>query len=113
MGQGEMAGSDREGAVIHYHGTKADLRSGDLLTPGLRSNYGTRRIATFVYFTATVEAAVWGAELAVGEGHCRICTVAPMGAFEDDPNLTDKKFPDDPTRSYGTAQGLRVTGVLT
>lgn len=93
-----------------YHGTKVDLRSGDLLGPGYSSNYGERRKANYVYLTATLDAAVWGAELAVGEGPGRIYRVEPMGAIEDDPNLTDKRFPGNPTRSYRTRQPLRVVG---
>jgi rifampin ADP-ribosylating transferase len=91
-----------------FHGTKADLKSGDLLEPGFGSNFGERREANFVYLTATLDAAVWGAELAVGEGRGRIYRVEPTGPFEDDPNLTDRKFPGNPTRSYRTRQPLRV-----
>ena len=94
----------------YYHGTKADLKAGDLIGPGYQSNYGSRRQARFVYFTATLDAATWGAELAVGEGRGRIYVVEPTGPFEDDPNLTDKKFPGNPTRSYRTRSPLRVTG---
>jgi DNA/RNA tunnel of bacterial DNA dependent RNA polymerase. len=93
-----------------YHGTKADLRPGDLLEPGYSSNYGERKKANFVYFSATMDAAVWGAELAVGEEPGRIYFVEPTGTFENDPNLTDKKFPGNPTRSYRTRQPLRVVG---
>lgn len=96
--------------VVYYHGTKADLSSGDLIEPGFNSNYGSRNKAKFVYFTATLDAAIWGAELALGDGKQRIYTVEPTGEFEDDPNLTDKKFPGNPTRSYRTASGLRVSG---
>src|SRR5437763_11506747 len=76
-----------------YHGTKADLKPGDLLHPGYRSNFGERRKANYVYLTATLDAATWGAELSVGEGPGRIYRVEPTGPIEDDPNLTDKKFP--------------------
>lgn len=93
-----------------YHGTKADLRPGDLLEPGYSSNYGGRSRANYIYLTATLDAATWGAELAVGEGHGRIYRVEPTGAFEDDPNLTDQKFPGNPTRSYRTREPLRVLG---
>lgn len=93
-----------------YHGTKADLRPGDLLEPGYSSNYGERKKANYVYLTATLDAAVWGAELAVGDGPGRIYRVEPIGTFENDPNLTDKKFPGNPTRSYRTRQPLRVAG---
>lgn len=91
-----------------FHGTKADLKPGDLLEPGYTSNFGERREANYVYLTATLDAAVWGAELAVGDGSGRIYRVEPTGPFEDDPNLTDKKFPGNPTRSYRTRQALRV-----
>jgi hypothetical protein len=93
-----------------YHGTKAELAPGDLLEPGNRSNYGERRNANYIYLTASLDAAAWGAELAVGEGPGRIYHVEPTGPFEDDPNLTDKRFPGNPTRSYRTQQPLRVTG---
>ena len=91
-----------------YHGTKADLRPGDLLEPGYRSNFGERRTANYLYLTATLDAATWGAELAVGEGPGRIYRVEATGPYEDDPNLTDKRFPGNPTRSYRTREPLRV-----
>jgi len=93
-----------------YHGARADLRVGDLIAPGHVSNYGSRRKANFVYFAATLDAAIWGAELAAGGGRERIYIVEPMGPFEDDPNVTDKKFPGNPTQSYRTRDGLRITG---
>lgn len=93
-----------------YHGTKADLHPMDLLEPGFSSNYGERKKANFIYFTATMDAAIWGAELAVGNKPGRIYQVEPTGIFENDPNLTDKKFPGNPTRSYRTKQPLRVVG---
>ena len=93
-----------------YHGTTADLKVGDLLEPGQSSNYGERRKANYVYLTATLDAAIWGAELAAGDEPGRIYRVEPAGTFEDDPNLTDKKFPGNPTRSYRTRQPLRVVG---
>lgn len=96
-----------------YHGTKADLKPGDLIEPGFSSNYGQRKKAKFVYFTATIDAATWGAELALGDAPGRIYYVEPTGPFEDDPNLTDKKFPGNPTKSYRTQSALRVTGELT
>lgn len=91
-----------------YHGTKADLKPGDLLKPGHDSNFGQRRSANYIYLTATLDAATWGAELGVGEGPGRIYRVEPTGPFEDDPNLTDQKFPGNPTRSYRTQAPLRV-----
>lgn len=92
----------------YLHGTKADLAAGDLVEPGRASNYGARATAAFVYMTATLDAATWGAELAIGDGRGRIYVVEPTGPFEDDPNLTDKKFPGNPTRSYRTRAPLRV-----
>lgn len=96
-----------------YHGTKADLQPGDLIEPGYRSNFGSRRKANFVYLTATLDAAIWGAELALGEGPARIYVVAHTGPIEDDPNLTDKKFPGNPTKSYRTPDPLTVVGEVT
>ena len=96
-----------------YHGTKANLKPGDLIEPGFNSNYGKQKKALYVYLTATLEAATWGAELALGEGPGRIYTVEPTGLIEDDPNLTDKKFPGNPTKSYRTQNALRVTGEVT
>lgn len=93
-----------------YHGTKADLKQGDLLVPGYRSNYSERKKANFIYFTATMDAAIWGAELAFGDKPGRIYQVEPTGTFENDPNLTDKKFPGNPTRSFRTKQPLLVVG---
>ncbi len=93
-----------------YHGTKANLKTGGFIGPGYNSNYGKRKQASYVYLSATLNAATWGAELALGEGPCRIYTVEPIGSIEDDPNLTDKKFPGNPTKSYRTQSPLRVTG---
>jgi len=97
-------------AQTYYHGTKADLDVGDLIEPGYASNYGKRKHARFVYLSATLDAAVWGAELAVGAGRGRIYLVEPTGPIEDDPNLTDKRFPGNPTRSYRSRQPFRVVG---
>lgn len=91
-----------------YHGTRADLRPGDLLTPGHASNYGSRQTANFVYLTARKEGTALAAELAAGEGLARVYVVEPLGPIEDDPNVTDRKFPGNPTRSYRTRQPLRV-----
>ena len=96
-----------------YHGTRADLRTGDLIAAGYVSNYGSRRKANFIYFSATLEAATWGAELAAGEGRQRIYIVEPTGPIEDDPNLTDQKFPGNPTKSYRSHEPLRVVGEVT
>ena len=95
-----------------FHGTNADLAVGDLLVPGRESNFEGGRVMNHVYFTATLDAAVWGAELAAGDGRGRIYVVEPSGEFEDDPNVTDKKFPGNPTRSYRSRAPLRVVGEL-
>ncbi len=91
-----------------YHGTKANLKPGDLIEPGFKSNYGKQKNASYVYLTATLDAAVWGAELALGEGPGRIYIVEPTGPIDDDPNLTDKKFPGNPTKSYRSRNPLRI-----
>jgi rifampin ADP-ribosylating transferase len=97
---------------IFLHGTKADIAVGELLTPGRESNFEQGRVMNYVYFTATLDAATWGAELAAGEGRGRIYVVDPMGEFEDDPNLTNKKFPGNPTQSFRSSESLRVVGEL-
>ena len=94
------------------HGTKADLRVGDLLVPGRPSNFEEGRVMNHVYVTATLDAATWGAEFARGEGRGRIYVVEPTGPLEDDPNVTDKKLPGNPTRSYRTREPVRVVGEL-
>ncbi len=91
-----------------FHGTKADVRRGDRLEPGKSSNFGSGQTATFIYLTATLDAAIWGAELAQGDALGRIYVVEPVGPFEDDPNLTDKRFPGNVTRSYRTRDPLIV-----
>lgn len=105
--------TDSHGKEGYLHGTKADLKPGDLIEAGRPSNYGERKSAVWVYLTATLDAATWGAELAMGEGRGRIYIVEPTGPIEDDPNLTDKKFPGNPTKSYRTRAPLRVVGELT
>src|SRR5690242_7694625 len=104
-----MYAKDVPAGTVFYHGTKADLRVGDLLSAGFGSNFVQRGLK-HIYFTATLDAAAWGAELAKGEGRGRIYTVEPTGPFEDDPNLTDKKFPGNITASYRSIDPLRVTG---
>lgn len=99
--------------VKYYHGTKASLELGDQIIPGFSSNFGKGNKAKFAYFSATLNAATWGAELALGEGNGRIYIVEPTGFFEDDPNLTDKKFPGNPTKSYRTKEPLRIVGEVT
>jgi rifampin ADP-ribosylating transferase len=100
-------------AQTYFHGTKADLKVGDLIEAGLSSNYGPRNNAKFIYLTASLDAAIWGAELAWGEARERIYLVEPTGPIEDDPNLTDKKFPGNPTRSYRSRHPFKVVGEMT
>ncbi len=97
----------------YFHGTKADLKMGDFIETGLNSNYGQRNNAKYIYLTATLDAAIWGAELALGEGRERIYLVEPTGPIEDDPNLTDKKFPGNPTKSYRSAHPFKIVGEIT
>jgi hypothetical protein len=92
-----------------YHGTRADLGVGDLLAPGFSSNYRAEKLS-WIYFSGTLDAAIWGCELAKGKGRERIYIVEPTGPFEDDPNLTDKKFHGNPTRSYRSRAPLRIVG---
>ena len=93
-----------------YHGTKANLKQGDLIGSGYNSNYGQRNKANL---TATLDAVIWGAELALGEGPERIFIVEPTGSIEDDPNLTDKKFPGNPTKSYRSLYPFKIIGEIT
>lgn len=106
--------NDRDGTHPQrfYHGTRADLKAGDLIRPGYPSNYGSRRTAVYVYLAGTLDAATWGAELAVGEARARIYVVEPTGPIVDDPNLTDRKFPGNPTQSYRSRDPLRVIGEI-
>ena len=97
---------------VYLHGTKADLVVGEMLISGRESNFEDGRVMNYVYFTATLDAATWGAELASGDGPGRIYVVEPTGEFEDDPNVTDKKFPGNPTRSFRSREPLRVVGEL-
>ena len=96
-----------------FHGTKADLRVGDLLTAGFRSNYRPDVLMNHIYFTALRDGAGLAAELAAGDAAPRVFAVEPTGAFEDDPNVTDKKFPGNPTRSYRSKDPLRIVGEVT
>jgi hypothetical protein len=108
-----MTASATPFAQAYFHGTKAALNSGDTINPGFASNYGKRNKAAFAYVSATLDAAIWGAELAAGDGPGRIYVVEPTGALEDDPNLTDQKFPGNPSKSYRTRDALRVLGEVT
>jgi len=97
-------------AQTYFHGTKADLKIGDLIEVGFNSNFGQRKNARYIFLTATLDAAIWGAELAFGEGRERIYLVEPSGPIEDDPDLTDKKFPGNPTKSYRSQHPFKVVG---
>ena len=109
--------SGRQGATplkqTYFHGTKADLKVGDLIEVGFNSNYGQQNNAKYIFLTATLDAAIWGAELAFGDGRERIYLVEPTGEIEDDPDLTDKKFPGNPTKSYRSSHAFRVVGEVT
>ncbi|MEY5047459.1 MAG: hypothetical protein RLZZ175_818 [Bacteroidota bacterium] len=100
-------------AQAYFHGTKADLQLGDLIEVGHHSNFGQRKNAKYIFLTATLDAAIWGAELAIGNGRERIYLVEPTGTLEDDPDLTDKKFPGNPTKSYRSTEPFRVVGEVT
>lgn len=97
-------------AQTYFHGTRADLRPGDFIEAGFNSNFGERLQAKYIFLTSTLDAAIWGAELALGEGKQRIYLVEPTGRIEDDPDLTDRKFPGNPTMSYRSQSAFRVVG---
>lgn len=96
-----------------FHGTKANLDPGDTVAVGYQSNFAESKTLSWVYFAATLDAAIWGAELAAGSGRERIYVVEPTGQIEDDPNVTDKKFPGNPTLSYRSREPLRVVAEVT
>jgi rifampin ADP-ribosylating transferase len=96
-----------------FHGTKANLQAGDVIAVGYQSNFAESRALSWVYFAGTLDPAIWGAELAAGSGRERIYVVEPTGMIEDDPNLTDKKFPGNPTLSYRSREPLRVIAEVT
>ncbi len=100
-------------APTYFHGTKADLKVGDLVEVGFNSNYGQRKNAKYIFLTATLDAAIWGAELAFGEGRERIYLVEATGPIEDDPDLTDRRFPGNPTKSYRSQHPFKVVGEIT
>jgi hypothetical protein len=108
-----VAATDDLSSPRFYHGTRADLKPGDLIEPGYTSNYGKRHKTVYVYLTGALDAAVWGAELALGEGPGRIYIVEPTGPIMDDPNLTNTRYPGNPTKSYRSREPLRVTGECT
>jgi len=95
-----------------FHGTRAELRVGDLLTPGFRSNYRASVVMNHIYFTSIPKGAGLAAEIANGSGRPRVYIVEPLGDFENDPNVTDKKFPGNPTRSYRSSHPLKIVGEL-
>lgn len=96
-----------------YHGTRADLKTGDLIEAGRTSNFDSRKASSYAYLTGTLDAAIWGAELALGDGPGRIYLVEPTGTIVDDPNLTDTRYPGNPTKSYRSREPLRVIGEVT
>lgn len=100
-------------AQAYFHGTKADLQLGDVIEVGFNSNFGKRKNARYIFLSATLDAAVWGAELAFGEGRERIYVVEPTGPIEDDPDLTDRKFPGNPTQSYRSEHPFKIVGEIT
>jgi hypothetical protein len=97
-------------AQTYFHGTKADLKVGDMIEVGYNSNYGQQKNAKYIFLTGTLDAAIWGAELAFGNGRERIYLVEPTGKIENDPDLTDKKFPGNPTQSFRSTEPFRVVG---
>jgi Rifampin ADP-ribosyl transferase len=107
---GAMSDTDSRFRRQFFHGTRADLQHGDLIIAGYISNYGEGKTLSWVYCTGTLDAAIWGAELAAGDAPERIYIVEPTGPLVDDPNLTNKKFPGNPTLSYRSRDPLRVVG---
>jgi rifampin ADP-ribosylating transferase len=97
----------------YLHGTKADLSVGDLLEPGRPSNYESGRISNHVYMTKVLDGAVWAAEMALGQGRGHVYIVEPLGSVEDDPNVTDKKLPGNPTHSYRSREPVEIIGEIT
>jgi hypothetical protein len=97
----------------YFHGTKADLKVGDLIEVGFNSNYGERKNAKYIFLTSTLDAAIWGAELAFGDGQERIYLVEPMGEIENDPDLTDQKFSGNPSMSYRSIYPFKIVGEVT
>lgn len=122
LGDGADAKKYNELAEVHqykltdkgpfYHGTRADLQVGDLLTPGGLSNYKDELVMNHIYFTALINGAGLAAALAKGDGRERVYIIEPTGPFENDPNVTDKKFPGNPSRSYRSSSPLKIVGEL-
>lgn len=97
-------------AQTYFHGTKADLKPGDFIEVGYNSNYEQKIKSKYIFLSATLDAAIWGAELALGDGHERIYLVEPTGEIENDPDLTDRKYPGNPSMSYRSIYPFRVVG---
>ncbi len=108
-----MSKSAKAFSQSFFHGTRANLAPGDFIVVGYSSNFSTLRPLSWVYFSATLDAAIWGAELAAGNEPERIYVVEPTGPIFDDPNLTDKKFPGNPSLSYRSREPLRVLAEVT
>jgi rifampin ADP-ribosylating transferase len=108
-----MSAIDSKFRQQFFHGTRAHLQHGDLIAAGYQSNYGKGKALSWVYCTGTLDAAIWGAELATGSAQERIYVVEPTGSIVDDPNVTDKKFPGNPTLSYRSRDPLRVVAEVT
>jgi rifampin ADP-ribosylating transferase len=108
-----MENQHKDNTTVFYHGTRADLKYGDLIVVGNRSNFGSGEPLSWVYFPGTIDAAVWGAELAQMRGRERVYIVEPTGQIFDDPNLTDRRFPGNPTQSYRSREPLKVVGEVT
>ncbi|QGY45741.1 NAD(+)--rifampin ADP-ribosyltransferase [Maribellus comscasis] len=100
-------------AQTYFHGTKANLKIGDYIEVGFNSNFEQRKNAKYIFLSATLDAATWGAELSIGDGRERIYLVEPTGAIENDPDLTDKKFPGNPTKSYRSTEPFKIAGEVT
>ena len=100
-------------AQTYFHGTKADLKLGDFIEVGYNSNYGERSNAKYIFLSSTLDAAVWGAELAAGDGRERIYLVEPTGEIEDDPDLTNQRFPGNPSMSYRSIYPFKIVGEVT
>lgn len=111
-GQNSGGKAPKPFAQTYFHGTKADLKIGDFIQTGFQTNYKQEHKAKYIFLTATLDAAIWGAELSLGDGPGRIYLVEPTGPIEDDPDLTDRKFPGNPTMSFRSTEPFRVVGEL-
>ena len=100
-------------AQTYFHGTKADLKIGDFIEVGYSTNYQQHKKAKYIFLTSTLDAAIWAAELSIGEGRGRIYLVEPTGAIENDPDLTDQKFKGNPSMSYRSTKPFRIVGEVT